>query len=142
MINIATILMKFRMSEVLREMSVAERGPDKSSTSQGRLVQWKNVRFIIDFSRGPRFDPRRRTTFQSRFLSQKGLTEIQYVDGFFQSRNLDRSAVATSTLYERERSPQIGPMTSYLCVGVTSYILYLRDSTTIPQPVSITSSQT
>ena len=33
-------------------------------------------------------------------------------DGFFQSRNLDRSAVAASTLYEEERNLEKWPMTS------------------------------
>ena len=42
--------------------------------------------------------------FSIAINSQEGLTEIQYVDGFFQSRNLVRSAVAASPLNEEERN--------------------------------------
>ena len=76
---------------------------------RGRLVQWKNVRFV-NFVRGDRGSiPATGGLFNRELIfeliSQKGLTEIHCVDGFFQSRNLDAESCARSILlYERERS--------------------------------------
>ena len=61
--------------------------------------------------------------FSIAINSQEGLTEIQYVDGFFQSRNLDRKAVATSLLSEEERNLEKWPMTLSDCSKMTSSTL-------------------
>ena len=69
-----------------------------TSPSRGRLVEWKNVRFVIDFSRGQRFDPRRRKLLFRRDLFSKCFAQRfdrnPISNGFIQSRNLVRSAVA------------------------------------------------
>ena len=76
--------------------------------SRGRLVQWKNVRFVI-FVRGDRGSiPAKGGIFSSAnfIYSQQARTIIPTnLDGFFQSRNLNAKSCARSILlYERERS--------------------------------------
>ena len=41
--------------------------PGKSG--RGRLARWKNIRFVIFCSRGPRFDPRRGNLFRRDFFA-------------------------------------------------------------------------
>ena len=90
--------------------------------------------------RGPRFDPSRGLLFRRELIRKRCLTENPTSDGFFQSRNLDSKAVATSLLGEEERSLEnwsydVICLTMWYDVILT-YCATLQ--TTILQPVTIT----
>ena len=102
----------------------------KCSISLGRLVQWKNVRFVNFAKRRPRFDPRRGPFFSDAWIRNVCLTEFSTLsDGFFQSRNLDSKSCTRQLYYcmKRNVALEIGPMTSHLKEWMTSYTL-LRNS--------------
>ena len=108
---------------------------------RGRLVQWKNVRFVI-FSFGDRGSILAvGFSFQSRFNSQ------YMVDGTSNTRTRDTHATYRKKLLrhlhcmKENVALKIGSMTSLLILWtVTSYIL-LRESTTYPATCYNTSSQ-
>ena len=108
------------------------------AVSRGRLVQWKNVRFVKISSKGDRGSIPAEGSFFSGAINSQFMFDRNHIsDGFFQSCNLVSKSAVAATYYcmKRNVALKIGPMTK-----MTSYIL-LRNTTTILQPTTIISSR-
>ena len=90
---------------------------------RGRLVQWKNVRFVNISSKGDRGSiPAEGSFFSDAIFSlsknalHKGLTEILYRTGSYNHATLPCKSAVAAIYYcmKRNIALEIGPMTSLL----------------------------